>query len=411
MTKGKTKIIIIGSANGRGNCGDELQCEAACHFFRTKLPNFDIVTDSSNMAWQSPIENVRLVQAVLYDNRRRFPDKCHKAIRKPLRFFLLPFALKVPFYDRLIGHGRIFLSELRDASLLFFSGAGGLTDKYPGGILAWRAMILAAEQCGVPIVMSGIGAGPLRSSILRCLLRPALRVPLLITCREHSKTPIILKELGVQDERMVCVPDDALFYNPVEQEMAKEWLSANTDYDSNRPYIAVNLMRSQLGKKNWVHRARLIGKKLQTALPSHQKIYVPLNSEDVPVLSVAAQQDDNAFVVPLMSPGMCKAIMSGAMLAVSCRYHGCVFSLSNGVPTLGIYGESYQEGKNKGVLEMFGMGDYALEAAETETGRFEKRVLQMYDEKEQLTQQIMKVRESLKPKAFFAHKEALNITS
>lgn len=407
MKNHKGKVIVIGGDNGGGNRGDELMCEAACHFFSVNAPELDIVTDAQVPSWISPIPGVRIIPQVRFDEKWPSLDRFRKALAKSSRFFCLPLAVDYDCLRVVVRHGTEFLDELQHTSALFFSGCGCLTDKYPGSLLAWRAMILAAERRGIPVVISGIGGGPFRNRILKHLLKSCFSIPRLVTCREATVTPKILRDLGVPHNRIIPVPDDAVFYYPVAAEEAKEWLVKTTSLKLHSGFVGISLM-SSVFRSNRSNAVRL-GEALSRALPGVQKLYVALSPDDLEMLSLAASADPCACIMPLSSPGITKAVIGNALAMISCRYHGCVFALSQGVPTVGIYSEEYWRLKNAGVMRAFDWDGPVLSIDETFGPALKNTLMKVLNRRDGICKSLRRTVDKLRPLAYYAHRKTLEL--
>jgi glycosyltransferase involved in cell wall biosynthesis/polysaccharide pyruvyl transferase WcaK-like protein len=398
----RPKIIVISGNNGGGNCGDELMCEAACSYFLQNLPDADVVTDSFVPTWQPNLTGLRVIPQVAYDPSSTSMQRMVKPFAKGLRLLLLPSLQRHRSTWPLLRHGAEFLSELSNASALFFSGCGVLTDRYAGMLLAWRAMMLAAAARDVPIYISGIGGGPLSSQWLRKLLRRPLAQAEVITCRDSHHTRKILVDLDVPQDRLTIVPDDAVFYSSVSVDDALGWIARNTSIDVAKPYVVLSLMQGGgIGEKD----LRLIGKAARMALPGVPKLLVSLAHHDIAAMRITAQEDPDARVAPVASAGMTKSILGGASMVLSTRYHGCVFAFSQGVPAIGIVADDYWQMKIDGVCRMFAADGNLVDLRTASAEKLQSMIASVAQDRQEQARQIGIAGEELRPLAYYAHRQ------
>jgi polysaccharide pyruvyl transferase WcaK-like protein len=400
----RQKIIVISGNNGGGNRGDELMCQAACSFFREKLPDADIVTDTSVPGWQPLVHGVRVFSQVAYDPSRTLGQRFFKPLAKSLRVALLPTAQKYPALRPVLQHGREFLAELSDASALFFAGCGVLTDRYAGMLLAWRAMMLAAQARAIPVFVSGIGGGPLTNRWLRKVLERPLSGVEDITCRNWFHTRNVLVDLGIDPGRITMVPDDAVFYSPVSLDDARAWLKQNTRLDPGQRYVVMSLMH---GGGISDDRLRDIARTVRDALPGIARLYMPLAPDDLAALRIAAADDPDAVIAPLASPAMTKAVFGGAWLALSARYHGCVFALAHAVPTVGIVADDYWKFKIDGVCSMFSVPGHWIDLRVAPIEQLQSMIATTAQRRDELAARVDAARDQLQPLAYYAHRKVV----
>lgn len=398
----KGSIIVLGGASGGGNCGDELMCEAALHYFAKNAPHLELITDSQDPAWVSPVPVSRTITRLCTD---RNCSSLAKAIKKPVRYLLLPHAYSSRLLRPAVGHGLEFLEALRSARAIFCAGHGMLAGKYLGAVCSFAAIARAARKAKVPMFISGVGVGPFSSSISRYLASKPLKAAELVTLREGSLSLEETRRMGVDQSRVLVVPDDAAFYSPLPVAEARYLLQAQLGLAQDEPYIAVSIMKHILGP-DWSDGARALGRRLAATLPAVRKVFVPMAHEDMPVLQAASQADAGSLVVGPQTPAMTKATMGGADMAISARYHGCVFALSQRVPTLAIHREDYWMHKNAGVIEMFQGGcQVALDGAgEDELPQAAER---LWLERSQIASRIGQRLEVLKEHAYYCHRRCL----
>lgn len=236
------------------------------------------------------------------------------------------------------------------ASVVIAMGGGYLTDVDKFQTERTLDLLEFAVENGIPTVMLGQGIGPLQD--LGLLSRAAKVFPKvdLIALREGRRGPELLRSVGVSDEHMVVTGDDAV-------ELA---------YSNRRPEIGsdigVCLRVAEYSPVDLGVRA-VVRQVLQAAAAEHAAGLVPL------IVSEYAAEDRRS-TLPLLA-GSTKAVkplgefasaraltreVSRCRVVVTGAYHVAVFSLSQGIPVVGLSTSQYYDDKFEGLAGMFGTG-------------------------------------------------------
>lgn len=394
----KKQILIIGGDNGGGSAGDQIMCEAACDFF--VKAGFKVYTDAQSLDWQSPISGVTTVLQLRKDF---YNTKLQRVIRSFLKLYrIIAFPMfcrtrrSIPFFL----HGNEFKTCFQNSDVILFAGCGGLTDKYPITVLMWWSLIKAALKCSKPVYISGVGIGPIHSSICRNLIRKIINHVNYITVRDAHVSYDWVKRLSKVDN-FDWVPDDACFYIGND----KYDLPANS---SKGRMIGINIMRSAFSSEMLIeafcHELTSIG------TDTDRFCLIPVTHEDTDILNqlVKLLSASRCIVIPPISPSATKHVISQLDIMISCRYHGCIFGVSQEIPTIGLYAEEYWKDKNNGVLEMFGCANFAFSVSNITDGDFRNKVIEILDNPEPIKLILNEHLQVLKGKASMVHKMILN---
>lgn len=345
------KIIIIGGDNGGGSAGDEIMCEAACAFFRKIDNELEIVTDAQRSDWSSPIKEIKVFQQLRKDRPTKKFFFAFFALRKIIRLITLPVLIKKNGFDFFLGHGTHFRSHLKNSNILFFAGCGGLTDKYPVTVLAWWSMITAAKKLGIKVYISGVGIGPINNWFVNLLVKKIVNSVDFITVRDRSFSYAYLNK-NKSNNDYSWVPDDAFFYQSSPRKVR----------DTSIIRIGINFMPKFF--KDGLQ-LKYIAELLNENLNPNFKIHLlPITREDYQVLHLLTEYISSATIHEFTSPSKMKALVNSMDVLITARYHGCVFGVSQKIPTIGLYTEEYWKQKISGLFEMAGIGNATLEFSE-----------------------------------------------
>ena len=236
------------------------------------------------------------------------------------------------------------------ASAVIAIGGGYLTDVDSYQTERTLDLLGCAIEHGIPTVMLGQGIGPMQDA--RLLARAAEVFPQvnLIALREGRRGPELLRSIGVPDERMVVTGDDAV-------ELAYTNRRSHLGND-----IGVCLRVAEYSPVN-VDVCQVVSQVLKDAAAGHRAGLVPL------IVSEYAGEDRRS-TLPLLTGfkeaakplgrfasagsltrevGRCRVVVTGA-------YHVAVFSLSQGIPVVGLSTSRYYDDKFAGLAAMFGTG-------------------------------------------------------
>lgn len=241
------------------------------------------------------------------------------------------------------------------ADLIVISGAGGITDVFPGFTRSVLETLAFAIRRGVPTAMFGHGFGRLRSPELMARAAAVLPRVDLIALRESRLGLPLLKQLKVAEQRVMVTGDDAV-------EMAYR----------TRP--------AKLGAKIGINMRTMAPADLDDNLIADirsvvQEFAGTLGASFIP-LPIALQQATDARAIAqviegceqpsndeprlgnpcLDSPreviaraGECRIVITGA-------YHAAVFALAQGVPAICVAKSEYFLDKFSGLAELFPAG-------------------------------------------------------
>jgi len=241
-------------------------------------------------------------------------------------------------------------NAVADACAVIAVGGGYLTDIDKFQTERTLDLLEYATDHGIPTVMLGQGIGPMTDPTL--LARGARVFPRvdLIALREGLRGLELLRSLGVSADRIMVTGDDAV-------ELA---------YSNRRPQlggdIGVCLRVADYSPVDAGVRG-VVRRVLQSTADEYDAGLVPLivseyAAEDrrstLPL--VAGSQRPRKPLGKFASAGALTREVGQCRIVVTGAYHVAVFSLSQGIPVVGLSTSQYYDDKFEGLAAMFGTG-------------------------------------------------------
>lgn len=369
--------VVLSSANGSTNLGDESMWEATVQVLRDIEGPVRIISDS-HPGFVSPISDVVLLP-FLHESFRRgwswLPSQLERAISFPRRTERA-FDVAAQLYKRPRGElANRWLEEISGAKGVIVSGAGAMTDDYaPHGVAAWWLATEWARDNGVPVHFLGQGIGPLVDDRTRRYASRMLRLATTINVREDISAEAV-RDLGVRTPVSVT-PDWAILNAP---NTADHTTAATLvdDWFGNNSFVALSLHRRHNTTRKSLDEVSRLTEGL-VRLARHQGLGVAF----VPNMTGVSYSDDREtfdilsrhWETPLrdhvrvvrerVGPRVTRAILSRSQALFTTRYHPMIFALAERTPTVGLSYDSYYDQKLSGASAMFKVFDNVFRVSE-----------------------------------------------
>lgn len=370
--------IVLGSANGSTNVGDQCMWEATVDVLRREFGPVPVVTDGP--AEWSPTRPDVVVLPYLHTTLRRGRWVSHRlrdrttlgiverAISRPRRnqvaHLLAARALRAP-------RGALqqaWAEAVSRAEGLVISGAGAINDDFaPHGIAAWDVMVQWTKAAGKPVVLLGQGVGPVTEPQNVVTAARMLAAADVLTVREQQSREQV-RELGVDRADVHVTPDWALLSATT---AADRLMAERVRQDLTRaPFLALSVHRRHTTTARDLDRLAVVVERV--ALTARRRGAACLV---IPAMTAGGYSDDRktarlvssrlssparsalAPVDARLSAGVTRALVGMAQGLVSTRYHPMVFALSAGVPACGLSYDDYYDQKLSGLSMLFGVRD------------------------------------------------------
>lgn len=241
------------------------------------------------------------------------------------------------------------LRHIRDADAVVFAGGSVVKELY-ASVGRWRhatlvmvlAVVLAARVLGRPVLLCGVGVGPLPSRTGRFLARLIVRSASLVSVRDAGSYETC-RQLGVQPDRLVRIPD-VVFVNDGDRFVGGGGSSPAVPA-SDRLRIALNLNRDIANGDRWESFLAELGAALDLVAER-----TPIEVHALPMQSRFKQDDDlsvlRAFLAdrPQWHPVVHTTddhhdiadVVAACDVVVSERLHAIVISAVLGRPVVGL---------------------------------------------------------------------------
>ncbi|MDZ4719655.1 MAG: polysaccharide pyruvyl transferase family protein [Roseiflexaceae bacterium] len=248
------------------------------------------------------------------------------------------------------------------ADLVVATGGGYLTDSFE--ILALLVMdtLEIAARLGKPVALLGHGIGPLERPALRAVARRVLPMIDLIALRERRFGLPILRELGVPEQRITTIGDEAvgLAYDQ-RQASIGNGIGVNIRIAS---YADVDLAMAALLRETLLdaarrHTAPLVPVPIDTG--SLESRSLSTRSDLGSIRELVGEAADYAAAEQIADPLDVIAQAARCRLVVTGSYHAAVFALSQGIPAVCLAKSAYYRYKFLGLADLFGPGCTVIE--------------------------------------------------
>ncbi|MEL4320076.1 polysaccharide pyruvyl transferase family protein [Leifsonia sp. YIM 134122] len=371
--------LLIGSANGSTNLGDESMWLAAADVLRSEHPHSTIVTDAAP-GWESGLERVELHPFLLeslrrgkflspWTHRSRIVASIERLVSRPGRVAYARRALARAKKGPRTKLQRQWYNEVRSADAVIFTGAGAINDDYAAhGVYSWSLLTHWAHTLGKPVAFLGQGLGPLDASNAAETAK-MLKLANVITVREETSLHLATSLIDGAGVTPLLTPDWALAL-PATSSAQSDARQLVEVVIGGGPFIAMSFHRRRAGSSDLLDQVAVLAESLVEAfrLQGLKVLFVPNMrgnrfSDDRETARIlvrswsAANRDHMTILEPETGPAVTKALLGLADYLISSRYHPMVFALAEGTPSFGVAYDDYYVQKLVGVSSIFGLAD------------------------------------------------------
>ncbi len=248
---------------------------------------------------------------------------------------------------------RRLLESLRSADLVI--GGGALMGSVPAVSDGRRAVYRALRALGVPYVLNGV-------SLTDPWTDGTFSGAALVVVRDRLFSAARALQCGVPPERLVEAVDPAFALPPADADQVRATLESLAL--ASRAFLAVNVRQTEPARLAQVlaglaatlpHAARQLhaGTVLLFGMQQFRENHDGDALERLRRL-IAPELPVRVWM-PDQNPALLKGVLAEARAVVSCRYHGAVFGLSSGVPTVGLVVSSDYDVKLRGLFQWYGL--------------------------------------------------------
>lgn len=384
MSNMPEKWVVIGSANGSSNLGDECMWEALVARLRRHRPE-DVIFTDGHIGWHPP-DKATVALPFLYPHLQRSPallrgnerlSAIAKLTNRPRQLHYAASKAKRICHDPdPIAH--VWQEAISGARGVIFSGAGAITDAYAvHGIHSWYAICLLARQFSVPVAFFGQGVGPIKRAINRSIAAKMIVAADEFTVREQLSADFVEAIAG---RRPVVDGDWGLALRPRPEDRAAATELARRLTGGQR-FVSWFLHRHHWSERRTIGRFADTLSEFLDLLPETHQILLMSNmtagrySDDRATQTQVREMLPNhqkgrvSVVDEVLSAAKTQALVGLSEGVVSSRYHPMIFALNEGVAATALAWNDYYVQKMEGVSTVFHVTDNVTDLRGASSGR------------------------------------------
>ena len=242
------------------------------------------------------------------------------------------------------------LALLGSVDALVDLGAGSLTSAHRDVLWSQAAVVGVAAARGVPVLVSGVGLGPIDDELDAVVLGRLLRSASLVTVRDRAGSARLARRLGVSE--VIEGPDDAIVAVPAAQagDGSAPLLPAAL---AGSPFVC--LAASPASAPALAPAVAMLYAEHRLRTVAFAMDFYP-GSPDLPALLALreALPDPNALEVldPLPPDDALRLLVGRAELALGSRFHLAVFAAAAGTPAVLVHHDAYTSAKAHGIASL-----------------------------------------------------------
>lgn len=243
------------------------------------------------------------------------------------------------------------------ADLVVATGGGYLTDSFE--ILALLVMdtLEIAARLGKPVALLGHGIGPLERPALRAVARRVLPMIDLIALREQRFGLPILRELGVPEQRITTIGDEAVglaYHQRLEHLGSAIGVNIRVASYAQVDRELADQLRQTLLDTAQHHAADIIPVPIDTGNLEHRMLST--RSDLGSIRQLIGESADYSAAEQISDPLDVIAQVARCRVVVTGSYHAAVFALAQGIPAVCLAKSEYYRYKFLGLADLFGPG-------------------------------------------------------
>jgi polysaccharide pyruvyl transferase WcaK-like protein/MoaA/NifB/PqqE/SkfB family radical SAM enzyme len=273
--------------------------------------------------------------------------------------------------------------------------AGGPLMSIPILLSSHIKIIRAFKKASLPFLIEGIGIGPLTDPITKRMAKNILKASTNTTVRTGEDQKVALS-LGIDAQK---TKDPAFDYlNFRKKDGSKPHQSLDSIINTEKDLWIINLRPLwKKYSKNNTNLAEIEDNLLKSIAhtlfhfrENKRFVFMPMNADQFGFsdLEIAYKLEgllksisqDIDFKIWEYEPDInnCQILLKKAELTISMRFHGCIFSISNNIPTIGLDYSTSKKGKVYSLFEDFKLQDQVLNIKDIDSNSLIRIVNKLY---------------------------------
>ena len=261
------------------------------------------------------------------------------ASRMPFRRVAATAALRIKRRDpKLL---RTYLDAVRNADLVFVSGAGRLNDAFARDAFTLLGTLELAPRSGAVTALMGQGLGPIRNRALRRRTAAVLPRVDFLTLRERVAGPALLESLRMSPASVTVTGDDAI----------TRAFHARADRAGDA--IGINVRVADYAGVDRRTTA-IVAAAVRDAARRHRAPLVPIPIDLGDLSAIRTMLADSTLGEEVPNTDALLALLPRCRVVVAGSYHAATLALSMGIPAVTIAASDYYADKFRGLAGQFG---------------------------------------------------------
>lgn len=275
-----------------------------------------------------------------------------------------------------------FLRELNRARVMVVHGSGSFNSLWwYDWLYPKTACCLAGRVVGVPTVIASQGIGPLDDRLDRLVARVFFRSVVFVGVRDGEASTSLARSLGACRSTTWHTGDDSLLLK-AESSLVADTALREAGVPDQKLLIGVNFRDSSsyspAHHEGGTERLARLLDRLSDASGAHV-VFVPISYDTADddrksaaaVLNAMANPTSATVLTAEYPAALLRAMVGRMHLCIGTSYHFLLFALSEGVPALGLYKNTYYRHKQLGLYSLYGLERYSVDMLAAATGAIE----------------------------------------
>ncbi len=264
-----------------------------------------------------------------------------------------------------------FYSRLQQTKALILTGGGYINSIWwLDGLHAKTCISLLARMAKVPVILTSQGLGPYPNNIDKCIAKKLFRGADFIGVRDAEGSGAMVSAIA-PDIRFYHTGDDSLLLKNLAIERIAD-IRKDLGIPEGKILIGVNLRDSSSYDPLYKLSSHEPYANLLDALVDTYDahiVFVPISyhATDSDVENATAidkymrSKGSTTVITSALTPVEIKSLVSTFDYSIGISYHFLLFSLSQGIPSIGIYRNSYYQQKLSGLFNIYGTPQYCID--------------------------------------------------